>query len=90
VLQTNGSIKFNPQVSNLKYLSVYFLNGALRKWLIFDGPMDSMWAENLNTVLDDSRRLFLMSGENCHLPPEMNILFETSDLNNVSPALVRD
>jgi dynein heavy chain, axonemal len=52
--------------------------------------MDSMWAENLNTVLDDSRRLFLMSGENCHLPQEMNILFETSDLNNVSPALVRE
>jgi dynein heavy chain, axonemal len=50
--------------------------------------MDSTWAENLNTVLDDSRRLFLMSGENCHLPAEMNIIFETDELSNVSPAFV--
>lgn len=57
-------------------------------WIIFDGPISTEWIENLNTTLDDNRKLCLSSGEVLNLTSNTLILFEVGDLNHASPSTV--
>ncbi|CEP03245.1 hypothetical protein PBRA_003005 [Plasmodiophora brassicae] len=61
---------------------------GVQHWIVFDGDIDPVWAENMNTLLDDSKLLSLPSGERLKLPDNVHIFFEVDNLLHATPATI--
>jgi dynein heavy chain len=56
--------------------------------IVFDGDVDAVWVENMNSVMDDNKLLTLPNGERIRLQPHVKLLFEVADLQYASPATI--
>jgi hypothetical protein len=81
-------MEFNEGICS-KALRDYFADVSEDlKLLLFDGPVDTLWIENMNSVLDDTKKLCLENSDQIRLDEKTFIIFEIDDLSQASLATI--
>jgi dynein heavy chain len=58
------------------------------QWIVFDGPVDAIWIENMNTVLGDNKMFSLASSQRLKMTDAMHLVSEVGNLSQAVPATV--
>lgn len=58
------------------------------RYIVFDGDVDAVWVENMNSVMDDNKLLTLPNSERIRLQDHCKLLFEVFNLAYASPATI--
>lgn len=82
------TLEWKDGLLGLAVRSAVVITEEIHQWIVCDGPVDAVWIENLNTVLDDNKMLCLANSERIKLTPWIHMVFEVQDLAQASPATV--
>lgn len=83
-----STMEWKDGLLGLAVRSAVVVTEEVHQWIVCDGPVDAVWIENLNTLLDDNKMLCLANSERIKLTPWVHMVFEVQDLAQASPATV--